>query len=113
MGGISEEAETSSKSMVPSKENVKIEKSGIGIENMVLISPKSPELSSSITISSQEKINTIKVFNISGMKTSAYTVNNNRTTISLSELNINSSGLYIFSIETEDGNTSQQKVSVR
>lgn len=113
MGGISEEAETSSKSMVPSKENVKIERSGIGIENMVLISPKSPELSSSITISSQEKINTIKVFNISGMKTSAYTVNDNRTTISLSELNINSSGLYIFSIETEDGNTSQQKVSVR
>lgn len=115
MGGISEEAEASGKSMISprTKTNETIERSNIKNENTILISPKSPEILSSINISSQEKINAIQVYNMSGVKTATYTVNDNRTTIPLSELNINSSGLYIFSIETEDGYTSQQKVSVR
>lgn len=115
MGGISEEAEASGKSMISprTKTNETTERSNIENENTILISPKSPEILSSINISSQEKINAIHVYNMSGVKTATYTVNDNRTTIPLSELNINSSGLYIFSIETEDGYTSQQKVSVR
>lgn len=115
MGNISEEAEASSKSMIPprAKANVDTEKSNIGVENTILISPKSPDLTSSITISSKEEINAIQVYNISGIKTATYIVDDYRTTIPLSELNINSSGLYIFSIETKNGNISQQKISVR
>lgn len=76
------------------------------LEESVSISPKAAELSSSVTVSSNNMIKKIQVFDMSGIKIADCTVNDYSSNIRLSEMNINNRGIYIVSVETDNGTTS-------
>lgn len=79
-----------------------------GFGDLVTITPEVPDVSTSITISSKERIKKVEAYTLSGTKTADHDINSYSATIPLQELGINSNGLYIISVETESGKVSQK-----
>ncbi len=82
-------------------------------ENSVSIIPHVANLTSSVTISSQEGISLVRVFNLSGVEVAVCPVDNYNATVALSDLNIHTAGIYLFQVECVDGSVTQQKVLVQ
>ena len=78
----------------------------------VNISSSTLDLSSQISISSNEKINEVHVYTLSGVSIANLDVNSYSAEIPLQEVGITKQGMYIISIETENRSVSQ-KILVR
>ncbi len=103
------ESQEAPKAIANARKNETEKTSGnLFLEESVSISPKAAELSSSVTISSNDMIKKIQVFNMSGVKIADCTVNDYSSNIRLSEMNINNNGIYIVNVETENGTISQK-----
>lgn len=115
VGNVSEETEAlNTVSMMPARAKAKPAPviSEANKDNSVSVSPRYLEQSSSVEISSKEKIRSIRVFNMAGTLTAACNVDDYCTTMPLSRLNISKKGVYLFNIETDCGSMTQ-KVLVR
>ena len=105
-GGFSDDNNASyspAKSDSQSKNNSSIE-----IGNTISVTPQSPNLSTPIKISAKERINKVETYTLSGAKIAERNINNYSATIPLQELGINSNGMYIINVETENGQMSQK-----
>ena len=84
----------------------------VSFDNGISITPLSPELSSTVTVSSCDLINKVSVYDLSGVKLASVPVGGYSADMSLAELGIRSPGIYIVNVEGESGNVSK-KISVR
>ena len=84
----------------------------VSFDNDISITPLSPELSSTVTVSSCDLINKVSVYDLSGVKLASVPVGGYSADMSLAELGIRSPGIYIVNVEGESGNVSK-KISVR
>ena len=105
-GGFSDEYDvfySPAKSDLQGKDN-----SSIAFDNTLSITPQAPNLSTPIKISAKERINKVETYTLSGTKIAEHNINNYSATIPLQELGINCGGMYIISVETENGQVSQK-----
>lgn len=84
----------------------------VPFDNGISITPLSPELSSTVTVSSRKLINNVSVYDLSGVKLASVPVGSYSAGMTLAELGIRSPGIYIINVESESGNASK-KISVR
>lgn len=84
----------------------------VSFDNGISITPLSPELSSTVTVSSRDLINNVSVYDLSGVKLASVAVGGYSADMTLAELGIRSPGIYIVNVESESGNASK-KISVR
>lgn len=78
----------------------------------VSIKPASPELASSVTISSKNMIKQIHVYDVAGNKIATRQVGDYVKTFTTAELGVTQRGLYVIKTETESGIRSE-KILVR
>ncbi|MDR1562215.1 MAG: T9SS type A sorting domain-containing protein [Dysgonamonadaceae bacterium] len=73
--------------------------------------PSPAKLNSNINISSGEMIKNIEIYSLSGQRLNSVVVNANQVSLSLSDINISQTGMYILRIKTVSG-VSTEKVMV-
>ena len=79
-----------------------------GIETKVF--PNPANISSVLSINSGEDINAIEIYNVSGLRLQRKSINNTSIQISMSELNINKSGVYIVKFIAATGSVTKKLV---
>lgn len=79
--------------------------------SQIKIYPNPAKLNSEININSDDLIERIDIYNLSGQKLQSLVINQNQTKLSLSDMNISQAGMYILKIKTVSG-IQTQKVMV-
>lgn len=73
-----------------------------------VVVPATITLDSPLTINSPSRIRKVTAFNLYGRRTGSITVNDDEVNLSAHDLNISASGIYIVTIETENGTVSRK-----
>lgn len=71
--------------------------------NDVVITPDVAALSSSVSIASHERIESVSAYGLSGVETAMVSVGGYDATIPLADLNITGAGVYVLKVKTEKG----------
>lgn len=114
MGALSDDAELAmapSRNSAPAKVVTNINETVA--DNAPSISPQSLRLGESLNVSSLNRISALRVYNMSGNEIAERKIDSNNTVVSISDLNIQSSGVYIVVVETANGIVKKQKIFVR